>query len=228
MSMPALAQQTIQVSTFNSPFSAVMREVMLEAYRRAEISVQVTHYPGNRALKMSSTGAADAELYRIGAINKIYPDLIKIPVPLYFFEIRAFSKNFDFKPDGWKSLQDYKVGVLNGVKVTEKNTEGMQRESVNNLQHMFALLESERIDLALTTNVAGNITMNELNFKHIKMLTPPVYSFPVFHFVHKSNSQLVPIISTTLTEMSNQGIINRIITTELEKIYNGIETVSSP
>ncbi len=221
------AQQVIQVATFNVPFATVIREVMLEAYQRADIKAKVMYYPGNRALKMSSTGATDAELYRISSIDKLYPDLVKIPVPLYLFEIRAFSKNVDFKPDGWESMKGYKLGVINGVKITEKLTEGLQVEAVNDLQHMFALLESERIDLALTTRVAGNISLKELNFKHIKALDPPVYSFPVFHFVHKSNSYLVPILTDVLTQMSNQGRIQEIITARLEIIYNAIEPATA-
>ncbi len=228
MPTSAIAQQTIKVATFSSPFSTVMREVMLEAYKRIDIDAQIIHLPGKRAIKLSSMGAVDAELYRMGAINKTYPDLIKVPVPLYLFEIRAFSKNFDFKPDGWQSLQNYKLGVLSGVKITAKNTEGMQKEAVNSVRHMFALLNNERIYLVLTTNIAGSIAIRELKLNNIKSLEPAVYSFPVYHFVHKNKRQLVPKLTAALTKMSNQGIINQIITTQLAVIYNGIELASSP
>ncbi len=228
MPTSAISQQTIKVATFNSPFSTVMREVMLEAYKRIDIDAQILHLPGKRALKLSSMGAVDAELYRMGFINETSPDLIKVPVPLYLFEIRAFSKNFDFKPDGWQSLQNYKVGVVSGVKITARNTEGMQKEAVNSVRHMFALLQNERIDIALTTNIAGSIAMKELKLNSIKALEPAVHSFPVYHFVHKNKRELVPKLTAALTQMKNQGVINQIITRELETIYNGIEIASSP
>lgn len=219
----ASARPTIKVSTFNAPFATVIKAVVREAYNRIGYDINVLHLPGERALKLSNIGAVEAELYRIAAINKIYPNLSRIPVPIFNFEVRAFSKKTNFEPDGWNSLEPYRLAALTGVKITEKNTEGMNRELVNDLHHMFTLLDSERVDLAITTRVAGNITMREMKLDNIKMLDPPVFTFPVFHFVHKSQQQLIPMLTESLTQMQNEGLIKKIINDQLHVIYSNIK-----
>lgn len=223
VAMPtAFAKETIQITTFNTPFSTVIKAIVDEAYRRIGYSTQVLHLPGARALKLSGSGAVSAELYRIAAINKTYPDLVQVAVPLFNFEIRAFSKGLNFSPNSWQSLKPYKIGIMNGVKITEAHTAKMQRSIINSLHEMFTLLDNDRIDIALTTRMAGLITQKELKLDNIKMHSPAIYSFPAFHFVHKSQKHLIPLLQNALKKMAEQGQLQQIIDHELASIYNSV------
>ncbi len=212
------AKSSLQITTFDTPYSTVMTRIMREAYKNIGREIDVSMLPGSRAIKLSGLGAVDGELYRIGAISNAYPDLVRVNVAIANLEVRAFSHSLDFITDGWNSLKPYRLAVMQGVKVTEMHTKNMQRIMVNNFHQLFNLLSNERVDLVITTNIAGRIAIKELHLKNIKMLSPAVHNFKVYHFVHKKNRELVPLLTAALTKMKKQGRIDQIFNEEMEHV----------
>ncbi len=214
----AVAKSNLKITTFDTPYSDVMTRIVREAYKLIGREIDVAMLPGSRAIKLSGLGAVDGELYRIGAISNGYPDLVRVDVAIANLEVRAFSHSLDFSTNGWNSLKPYRLAVMQGVKITDMHTQDMQRVMVNNFHQLFHLLSNERVDLVITTNIAGRIAIKELHLKNIKMLSPAVHNFKVYHFVHKKNRELVPLLTAALTKMKKQGRIDQIFNEEMKNV----------
>jgi hypothetical protein len=212
------AKSNLKITTFDTPYSTVMTRIIREAYKLIGREIDVAMLPGSRAIKLSGLGAVDGELYRIGEISNTYPDLVRVNVVIANLEVRAFSHTLDFIINGWSSLKPYRLAVMQGVKVTDMHTQNMQRVMVNNFHQLFNLLSNERVDLVITTNIAGRIAIKEMHLKNIKMLSPAIHNFKVYHFVHKKNRELVPLLTAALTKMKKQGRIDQIFNEEMEHV----------
>ncbi len=209
------AKSNLKITTFDTPYSKILIRIVREAYSLIGREIDVAMLPGSRAIKLSGLGAVDGELYRIGAINHGYPDLVRVNVPIANLEVRAFSHSLDFPTNGWNSLKPYRLAMMQGVKITDMHTKNMQRVMVNNFHQLFSLLSKGRVDLVISTNIAGRIAIKELHLQNIKMLSPAVQSFKVYHFVHKKNRELVPLLTAALTKMKKQGRIDQIFNEEM-------------
>lgn len=184
------------------------KRVLTEAYQKLDVSIEFIDYPAERALSHSNSGKADGELGRIAGLNKKYPNMLLVPVPVFWLEGMVFTKEAAFEVDGWKSLKPYRIGIMRGIKFAEKGTDGMNRQVVNTIIQMFKLLEVERVDVVVETRINGLKCLQDHCISGIKPLEPPLVSKKLYHYLHKKNEILVPRISAVLKEMESQGRIH--------------------
>ena len=102
---PVLAQQSL---IFSKPgpldnIAQTSEEILIEAYARIGISVTTLEFPGERALQMSNSGAADGEVNRIRGIGNKYTNLRLVPVPINALEGIVFTTDPEIKILNWES-----------------------------------------------------------------------------------------------------------------------------
>ncbi|QTA89631.1 Uncharacterized protein dnm_056870 [Desulfonema magnum] len=130
------------ISTFaNDPFSDQVEAVLREAYKKAGIGLEIVKVSGERAIQLSNLSETDGELYRIKGISSKYPNLVMLPVPIWYSEIVVFTKSKKFVPEGWESLTPYKIGILRGSQYSENNTKGMNRFMATETQQIYYMLD---------------------------------------------------------------------------------------
>jgi polar amino acid transport system substrate-binding protein len=208
----AYAQKTITISTINGSVTDVAEKVMTEAYKRLGITLEVKRFPGERALQLSNSGETDGELYRKRDIDKVYPNLILIPIPVVDIDEMVFTKrNNNFAVKGWESLLPYTVGYRIGIKIIESNlVKGTKAETVATLEQLFTKLELGRNDVVIETRLSGLQTIKALGLKDIVILEPPLVKSPLFHFLHVKNKGLVEPLTAVLKQMEKDGVIRNI------------------
>lgn len=216
----AYAQNVFQLSTMmnEDPVTVVSKAVMTEAYHRLGITIHAESMPAERAMISANSGVVEGELYRRDGMEKIYPNLVMIPVPIYFYELRVFSKGKSFTVNGWDSLRPYSIGIVTGVKVVEAATQGMSVESVATMEQAFTKLEKGRTDIVVSNGSSGLYIIKLLGLKGISELSPALDKFPVYHYLHKKNQHLVPKLTAVLEGMQLDGTILKLQRETLEKL----------
>lgn len=208
----AEAQPVMNVSTLvgEDPAAIISEQVLREAYRRLGRKLVVHQLPGERSLVQANDGTMDGELYRKLGMDRDYPNLIIVPVPLLTFELVIFSRGTTFPVNGWESLRPYTLGFMRGNKIAQENTKGMKAEPVPTLQQAFEKLNMGRTDLVLGHRASGMAVVRSQKLEGITVLEPPLASFPVYHYLNRKHEALVPELTRVLKQMQADRSIERI------------------
>lgn len=206
------AQTVMRVSTLleEDPATLIAERVMREAYLRLGIALEVEAMSGERSLISANSGETDGELYRKIDVDKVYTNLVRIPVALQTYEVVVFTKGESFKVEGWDSLRPYKIGFVKGIKIIEEKTIGLHAESVATMHQAFTKLDRGRTDLVIANRITGLASVRAHQFHGVKVLLPPLASFPVFHYVNRKHEALVPRLTQTLKGMEQDRTLKRI------------------
>lgn len=205
--------ETIVVSTLKDkdPVTAMAEKVMVEAYRRLGMTMEVRELPGERALQTANDGTVDGELYRKGDISDTYTHLIKIPVVISSADFVVFTMDKNIPARDWNSLVPYRVGYKRGVKSVEVNlVKGTKAEPVSSTDQAFKKLEAGRNDVVISPKITGLVLLSQLGIQGVTLLEPPLLSIQLFHYLHEKNKGLVPRLTTTLQQMEKEGVIRNI------------------
>ena len=185
--------------------------ILERVYDRIGIKIRIQTFPANRALNLSNSGEFDGEVQRIDGISEDYPNLIKVPEPIFYLEACAFVKNTEIRIKGWKSLKPYRIGIPRGFKYLENNTDGMNRLVVSSIEQLFYLLNEGRIDIVIISKNYGQAFLKAHRDMRIRQITPPIIKVPLYHYLHKKHNALVPVVEARIKKMKEEGIISNII-----------------
>lgn len=192
------------------PATTIAEQVMAEAYRRLGLGLEVHRLPGERALLSANDGKLDGELYRKVGMEKMYPHLVIVPVPLLTYEVVVFTRGTRFVVNGWESLRPFNIGFVRGIKIIEQNTQGMTIEPVATMQQAFQKMELGRTDLVVANRASGQAVVKALQLEDVSTLSPPLASFPVFHYLHRKHESLLPKLTAVLKQMQKDQSIEKI------------------
>ncbi|UTY60418.1 ABC transporter substrate-binding protein [Massilia sp. erpn] len=206
------ASKAMRVSTLleTDPATDIAEQVLREAYRRLSMSLDVVRLPAERALVSANDGMMDGELYRKVGIERDYPNLMIVPVPLLTYEIVIFTLGTSFVVSGWESLRPFTIGFIRGIKIVEQNTQGMHIEPVATMMQALQKMTMGRTDVVVGNRVSGLAMAKTLKLADIRVLQPPLATFPVFHYLHKKHEALIPKLSAVLQQMQKDKVIERI------------------
>ncbi len=194
----------------------VFEEILTEGYQRIGIKVKRRFYPMERALTSSNTGKTDGEMSRVEGISDKYPNLLIIPVAVLNTEIVAFSVKDISVAKGWESLTQHSVVIQMGMKIVEINAKkfNWKYSAMIRTDQLFMTLIKGRYDVAVTELFKGYASLNKLKansegkeYQSIKLLKPPLLEIKLYHYLHKSNKDLIPKITASLMEMEKEGLI---------------------
>ncbi len=204
------ATDFIRLAAADDPIAEVSTKVLVEAYKRLGIHLDIVTLPAERALQKSNSGKLDGEVNRIKGIERKYKNLVAIPVPVNHFEGVAFTKNLNIAINGWESLKSLSILIRIGSKFAEAGTKGMSTTGFPSYEKIFTLIASDRYDVCISSRLVGLYNIKKLNLTGIKALEPPLSSFKLYHYLHNKHKDLVPKIRQTLKEMEKEGMIEKI------------------
>ncbi len=191
--------------------------ILQEGYKRIGIDIEAKILPAERALSMSNSGELDGEVNRIVNINMKYPNLIMIPIPIFFLDIVAFTKHLEFPVQSWESLAPYEVATLRGMKVAENGLQGMKYLALTEFEQILRMLDKERIEVAILPRLDGLQIIKKFNLKTIEILEPPLVRINLYHYLHKKHKHLVPKITASLRKMDKEGLIKKMFKQQISK-----------
>lgn len=196
------AERVLYIGTIYSS-SSLTKRILKTAYQRLNIKIEFVYLPAERSLHAANECSIDGEGSRVAGLEQQYPNLIKIKIPIETISLSAYSKNKTINIQGWQSLKPYRIAYLRGVKVIQKNLIGFKTETVTNIKQAFMMLEHDRVDVV----IADDNQHLANDYQDIKKLTPPIYIFPVFHYLNKKHHDLIPELEAVLYQIRKNGTI---------------------
>lgn len=211
----SLYSQTVRVATIEgSPVSTICSMILTEIYREAGYELEVIAMPAVRATKESTEGSIDGETHRISTYGGKHPELIMVPFSYYSVDTVLFSladhPARHLPPD---QLNRYRFAILKGVERSRELTEGFEIVTeFEDSETMLHFLKLERADFALLSRLHGISLIEKNGLDGIVAYEPPLEKTELYHYLHKSQSHLIPELVETMENLSRSGKLDRIIT----------------
>lgn len=212
---PATPQETTRVVNVGTTLqegalSGVISAVMREAYRRAGMVMDLQLLPSRRSIHLADEGVTDAELFRGRVVEKLYPNLRRVKVPIYWSHEVPFYRNAEFAVEDYQELKKYRVAYKRGV-VSWENRIGDSPDAVpvNDDKQGMTLLDEGRIDVFVDNQLLGRRALSQLGLDGISF-GEPLLAVSFYHYVHKTQMDLIPMLEAALNQMEAEGLIDRI------------------
>jgi len=183
-------------------------------YQRLGLEVTVIPLPANRAQREALLGGTDGEIMRIWNYGLENPDMIRVPTAYYFLQTGAFIvKDSNVFIHNKADLVRYRLAKVRGVKHTNSITAGMPSvNDMSNTHQMMKYLSAGLVDVALTNIIDGEKVISNGAFKNVILITPPLATFKLYHYLNKKHQGLVPKIDLVIREMQASGELAQLIT----------------
>ncbi|TFV39514.1 transporter substrate-binding domain-containing protein [Bradyrhizobium frederickii] len=205
---PSQAQDLIRLARIaDIPDQYVGGEMLRAVYAKLNIRLEFEDLPGKRALALSSAGAVDGEIQRIGTLSRDYPTLIQVTPAINYIEPAVFATKLRFVVAGWDSIRDYSIGIVRGVGSSEAGTRDMARvTAAASLDNMVRMLDADRFDVMVTDLFSGLVAVRKLNLQaRIYPLSPPLERIHIYHYLHERHRDLVPKVGKVIAQMEASG-----------------------
>ncbi|TMP39033.1 substrate-binding periplasmic protein [Pseudoalteromonas rubra] len=185
----------------------VGRLVLPEVYRKLNVSIVITPYPGKRAQQLVRSGKRHGEIMRIYSYGDENPHTIRVPTPYYTLETMAFVRSdshVDLQSE--QDLSNYRIAKVRGVKHTNNITKGMSKvEDTDTTIQALNLVSKGLADVALTNRIDGLVMLAQAGIENV---VPHQSSFRVlelYHYVHKDQRHWVKKVDDVLRRMTHSG-----------------------
>jgi polar amino acid transport system substrate-binding protein len=215
-----LAQAEVTLRLGNSRYppivtasqDGVIDRIYQELSRRLGIKIIIDRVEtGERVLLNANSGIDDGDVGRGLGLEKRYPNLVIVPVPVYHYQMAVFSRDIDFHVAGADSIKPYDIGILLGWKILEDITRGARSvTSVESGEQLFTMLQKGRIEIAVFEKSQGLALLNKMKSPGIKLLQPSLLEGDFYLYLHKKHQDLIPAITRELKNMQKDGTIKRI------------------
>jgi polar amino acid transport system substrate-binding protein len=190
----------------------VIDQIYKELSRRLGIKIIIDQVEtGERVLINANSGIDDGDVGRGIGLEKRYPNLVIVPVPVYHYQMAVFARDIDFHVAGFDSIKPYDIGILRGWKILEDITQGARSvTSVESGEQLFTMLDKGRIEIAVFEKSQALAILNKMKIPGIKLLQPSLLEGDFYLYLHKKHQKLIPAITKELKNMQKDGTIKRI------------------
>jgi len=117
-----------------------------------------------------------------------------------------------------EELSKLRVGALRGVFISEKDVPVDRVVYADNTEHLFLLLERDRVDVSLIGATMGQAyfekNIDQTKFKNNK---PYLLVYPLYHHIHKKHAHLAPKLAEIVKEFNEQKKVQKFFAEYLKK-----------
>lgn len=199
--------------------------VILEtAYSRLGHTVTFHEMPVRRGVIETNVGHYDADAHRIDGIQLMYPNLIKIDVPINSFALHVFSKYEESTVFTLADLQNYSISTIKGTLLFEQILPEIEPYYVDSNLQAFLQVTNDRADLAVATDNVWLEFKHKPEFQSIHQHHPAILRQPLYHYVYAEHYDLVAPLTEVLKEMYDSGEMDLI----KERMQNSIHESTPP
>ena len=214
----ARAEQTLVLnSVFYAPVTSEKRDGVLdltyrELARRLGLRIEIRNLAAaERALINVNEGVVDGDVGRIAGLEKKYPNILSVPVPVMKFEMAVFSRHADFRVAGPESIKPYSVGLVRGWKILEEAAVGARAvTTLESAEQAMSMLEKNRVDVVLMEKLQGLRIIETMGIKGVRVLQPNLLEGFFYLYLNKKHAALIPRITVELRKMEQDGTLQRI------------------
>ncbi len=206
-----LVLNTTGLPPINTPDQRGFLDLVVgEALSRMGMRLRTVRLPAERGLMNANAGIEDGEMSRIAGLERLYPNLVRVPEKVFDWDFVAFARRPIRLDRGWASLKSYSVGIITGWKIYEINVPpGTWVVKVRGPDQLFRLLQRGRVDIILYEKWNGRYRIQRAR-RSVIMLHPRLARRAMFIYLHKRHRALVPRLAAVLREMKRDGTYQRL------------------
>ncbi len=225
--LSTLSAKEMVFSTLKGMYIAkICSQVLIEAYQKLDVKLEIIDYPAKRAILMSNSGDIDGEVMRVEGAENDYPNLIRVKPQICAMESRVYVKNKKFQFEGWHSMKSFIIGIHRGHLYAAKGTRGMNAVEIDTDDQLMRMLNKGRLDLVVSQVPDALRSIIKFNLTEIHSLDPSISYFPLYHYLHKKHVDLIPEIEMILKGMDNEGRMDVINHELLSKLNRKLKKIS--
>jgi ABC-type amino acid transport substrate-binding protein len=187
------------------------RAVVAEAYRRLGEPIAFRAMDAASASEAAHSGEADAALQRVAGLDREYPELLQIPIPINVIHGAAFSREYRFPVNGWSSLRPYRIGVVRGVLFSAEGTVGMDVRVAADHLELVRWIANGDVDVGVLPRLWGQHAIRESGQSEIAALDGVLETLLMYHYVHVRHKDLAHRLESVLKEMLLEGTTARLL-----------------
>jgi hypothetical protein len=198
----------------------VGRIVLTQVYKNLGIKITITPLSGKRAQYVANSGMKDGEIMRIWTYGDENPNTIRVPTPYYYLETMPFVlRKSDIVILTKQNLSKYRLTKIRGVKHTNNITQGLINiYEMSSTKDMFKLLLSGKVDVVLTNTIDGKLALARLGLTNVVAMKKPLARLSLYHYIHKKNKNLIPIIDKEIQRMKGNGELAQLISLAEQRV----------
>lgn len=177
-----------------------------ELFTRLGLHAEVIFNPAAaRALQLADDGSDDGLAARIAGLEKDFPNLVRVPEPIFindFIAARAVPAD-DVRT--WDDLRPHSVAYILGWQVFDHNLPPVRDLThAKDSKQLLGLLKSGRVEYVLHERWQAEWQAREMGMK-LTVQEPPLVSTPMYMYLHRRHADLVPRVAAELAAMKAQG-----------------------
>ncbi len=201
--------------------SGIAVKIVYEIFSRIDnTSARFPLIPWQRALQEVEKGYHDG----IGLLlktpeRKVY---MRYSVPFIVGASLVWSASLsDGKPFEWEQIKDFygkRVGIIQGYSYGDSLEQAFKSKAITTVvaptvEHMFAMLANDRIDLALANDAVGAVLARKYPEAGIAPARKPTDADTYYLAISKKSSAvaLIPEINQIIMALQSEGFIDRMI-----------------
>lgn len=222
VTVEATATSSVQLAaTDHEPLVEQVFPSVKEAYAQLGIDASLISLPGERSVQMINIGKYDGDVLHSAGLEKIYPNLLRVDVPLISVDAVVVTSGRELAINGWPSLRSYHVCVRRGIKAIELAAKDLPHvDVINDYRAIFDMLKAGHCELAVLPRDAW-LEARRLHSTSLHQLEPPLQSWPMYHYVTRSHADLVPALTNTLMQMQKSGVLE----TRESQFWNSVDQI---
>ncbi len=210
------AAESPLTTTTNDGFLNVLANRL---FKKIGYNLIVEKLPAERALRSANNGLIDGEIIRVAGMEKIYPNLIRVPEKMMVMSFVAFSKKQSNLSSGWSALANKEVAFITGWKIYElKVPKTTSITKTKDSKELFTLLQKNRIDIVLYNRWAGFFMIDKMQLKDVHIQLPELANKDMYLYLHKKHKALVPQINNALKLMKQNGGYQKLVDKHLKPL----------
>lgn len=213
-------------SSFFAPITSPEHDGVLDLFyaalfQRVGLRVEIQPSSAERGLLNANNGIDDGDVSRVLGIDQTYTKLVRVPERVMTYQMVVFSRRANFTVAGPASLWPYDVGILTGWKILERSIVGTRSLTKLETGHqLFAMLDKDRIDVAVIEKLEGLHFVQSMGLKGIKILEPAYVEGDWFLYLNQKHAALAPVLAEEIRKMKRDGSYQRIFDGVLRRYPN--------
>jgi polar amino acid transport system substrate-binding protein len=169
-----------------------------------------------RALSLANDGIDDGIAARIEGLEAKFPNLIRVPEPIFVNDFVAVGRGAGPARADWESIAGYRVSYIIGWQIFEGNLKPTHELLLaKDSEQLMALLKAGKIDLALHERWQALWQAREDGLR-VQVVEPPLARVKMYIYLHRKHAGLIGRVSQELAAMKADGSYQAILKTAFQ------------
>ncbi|MGE5475184.1 MAG: substrate-binding periplasmic protein [Bacteroidales bacterium] len=212
LSAPAMAADRLVLSSgmhepwTNAEGTGFTNLFVAELFARLGLKAEVSFNPAAaRALQLADAGTDDGLAARIAGLEKDYPNLVRVPEPIFINDFIAASTGVAPAVRNWDDLRPHVVAYILGWQVFDNNLPPVRDLThAKDSRQLLGMLKSGRAEYILHERWQAE-WQARVQGVALTVQEPPLVSTPMYIYLHRRHADLVPRVAAELAAMKAEG-----------------------